>query len=80
MTCVTDSVESDLGYSDGVYPKQQCVFIVTAQELDVGRVFLDAGMLGQAERTERLKGHSLDLVLHFHLVRANREQLIYLYI
>lgn len=44
------SVESDLGYSDGVDPKQQYVFIVTAQELDVGRLFLDAGMLGNEHR------------------------------
>lgn len=37
--------ESDLGYSDGVGPKQQCVFVFTAQELDVVRLFLDVGML-----------------------------------
>lgn len=34
-----------LGYSDGVHPKQHRVFVVTAQELDVVRLFLDAGML-----------------------------------
>lgn len=39
--------ESDLGDSDGVGPKQQCVFIFTAQELDVVRLFLDVGMLGK---------------------------------
>lgn len=40
-----DSSESDLGYSDGVDPQQQGVFIVTAQELDVVWLFLDARML-----------------------------------
>lgn len=34
-----------LGYSDGVHPKQHRVFVVTAQELDVVRLFLDVGML-----------------------------------
>lgn len=34
-----------LGYSDGADPKQQFVFIVTAQELDVVRLLLDARML-----------------------------------
>lgn len=44
VICLT---EPDLGYSDGVGPKQQCVFVVTAQELDVVRLLLDAGMLGE---------------------------------
>lgn len=38
----------DLCYPDGVGPEQQGVLIITAQELDVGRLFLDAGMLGKA--------------------------------
>lgn len=36
---------ADLSYSDGGDPKQERVFIFTAQDLDVGRVLLDAGML-----------------------------------
>lgn len=48
----TRETESDLCYSDGVDPKQHSVFIVTAQELDVVRVFLDAGMLGNVSQTE----------------------------
>lgn len=51
----TCEIESDLCYSDGVHPKQHRVFIVTAQELDVVRVFLDARMLGNvSQREERV--------------------------
>lgn len=39
---------SDLCYPDGVGPEQQGVLIITAQELDVVRLFLDAGMLKKA--------------------------------
>lgn len=39
---------SDLCDPDGVGPEQQGVLIITAQELDVVRLFLDAGMLGKA--------------------------------
>lgn len=46
MICDKGAVGSDLGYSDGVHPKRQCVFVVTAQEPDVERLSLDAGMLG----------------------------------
>lgn len=64
MICVTD-----LGYSDGVDPQQQSVFIVTAQELDIVRLLLDAGMLRervQAEKAETLQWHSHDSAVRFH--------------
>lgn len=64
VLCVTD-----LGYSDGVDPQQQSVFIVTAQEFDVGRLLLDAGMLRervQAEEAETLKWLSHDSAVHCH--------------
>lgn len=48
VICIQDS--PILGCSDGVDPKQKCVFIVTAQEFDVVRLFLDAGMLGKEHR------------------------------
>lgn len=38
---------SDLCYPDGVGPEQQGVLVITAQELDVVGLFLDAGMLGK---------------------------------
>lgn len=39
---------SDLCNPDGADPEQQGVLIITAQELDVVRLFLDAGMLEKA--------------------------------
>lgn len=44
--------EPDLCYSDGVDPKQECVFVFTAQDLDVGRLLLDAGMLRRRKTSE----------------------------
>lgn len=46
-------ITTDLGYSDGVGPKWQCVFVVAAQELHVFRLFLDAGMLEKEYRASR---------------------------
>lgn len=64
-TLVIDSVESNLGYSDGVDPQQQCAFIVTAQELDVVRLFLDAGMLGRQRQKDDTSERRIAVIKHF---------------